>query len=270
MKSLNGRELAGFIKERQAKQVRQLVQAHNIRPTLAIVAASDNPTIVTYINLKKKYGADIGIEVKEYHVAQEEMATTIEFLNADPEIHGIIVQLPLADSLKTDEILELVAPEKDVDGLTNVSPFDAATPMAINWLLTGYNIDLSGKSICIVGNGRLVGAPLNRLWTNSSLKPIVVDLDTPNKNEIIVNADIIVTAVGKPGIITADLVKPEAVVVDAGVASENGVLKGDVTDDVFEREDITITPKIGGVGPLTVCALFDNVIRAAYEVSAKQ
>jgi methylenetetrahydrofolate dehydrogenase (NADP+)/methenyltetrahydrofolate cyclohydrolase len=269
MKSLNGSELAGFIKERQAKQVRQLVQAHDIQPTLAIVAASDNPTIVTYVNLKKKYGFDINVEVKEYHVAQEEIATTIEFLNVDPEIHGIIVQLPLADPSKTEEVLELVSPEKDVDGLTSSSPFDAATPMAINWLLTGYNIDLAGKSICIVGNGRLVGAPLNRMWINSNLQPIVVDSNTPNKDEVIANADVIVTAVGKPGIITADLVKLDAVVVDAGVASENGVLKGDVTDDVYEREDVTMTPKKGGVGPLTVCALFDNVIRAAYAVSTK-
>jgi methylenetetrahydrofolate dehydrogenase (NADP+)/methenyltetrahydrofolate cyclohydrolase len=269
MKSLNGSELAGFIKERQAKQVRQLVQAHDIQPTLAIVAASDNPTIVTYINLKKKYGADINIEVKEYHVAQDEIATTIKFLNNDPEIHGIIVQLPLSDTSKTEEILELVAPEKDVDGLTGSSSFDAATPMAINWLLTGYNIDLAGKSICIVGNGRLVGAPLSKMWHNSGLKPTVVDSNTANKDDVIANADVIVTAVGKPGIITSDLVKLDAIVVDAGVASENGVLKGDVTDDVYERKDVTMTPKKGGVGPLTVCALFDNVIRAAYAVSTK-
>jgi methylenetetrahydrofolate dehydrogenase (NADP+)/methenyltetrahydrofolate cyclohydrolase len=269
VKSLNGSELAGFIKERQAKQVRQLVQAHNIHPTLAIVAASDNPTIVTYINLKKKYGADINIEVKEYHVAQDEVTATIDFLNKDPEIHGIIVQLPLADTANTEEIIERVAPEKDVDGLTSTSQFDAATPMAINWLLTGYNIGLTGKAICIVGNGRLVGAPLNKMWQNSGLQPVVVDANTPNKDDVIANADIIVTAVGKPSIITSDLVKLDAVVVDAGVASENGVLKGDVSDDVYEREDITMTPKKGGVGPLTVCALFDNVIRAAYAVSTK-
>lgn len=269
MKQLLGSELAGFIKERQAKQVRQLVQAHDIQPTLAIVAASDNPIITTYVNLKKKYGADINIEVKEYHVAQNEIASTIEFLNKDTEIHGIIVQLPLADPSKTDEVLELVTPEKDVDGLTTNSPFDAATPMAINWLLTGYNIDLNGKTICIVGNGRLVGAPLNKMWVNSGLTPVVVDSSTPNKNEEIANADVIVTAVGKPGIITSDLVKLDAVVVDAGVASENGVLKGDVVDEVYEREDVTMTPKKGGVGPLTVCALFDNVIRAAYAVSTK-
>lgn len=265
MKQLFGSELAGFIKERQAKQVRQLKQAHGVAPKLAIVAASDNPTITTYINLKKKYGADIGIEVEEYHVSDEEIVPLIGRLNTNDTVHGIIVQLPLKDAAQTETVVQSVNPVKDVDGLHADSLFDAATPMAINWLLTGYNIDLPGKNICIVGNGRLVGAPLHKMWTNSGLQPIVVDTKTENKEEIIASADIIVTAVGKPNLITSDLVKQGAVVVDAGVASEKGVLKGDVADEVYDRDDITITPKKGGVGPLTVCALFDNVIRSAYK-----
>ena len=263
MKYLLGSELAGFIKERQAKQVRQLRQGNGVAPKLAIVAASDSPTITTYINLKKKYGSDIGVEVEEHHVSQNGILHTIDALNTDTTVHGIIVQLPLNDVTQTDEVLAKVSIAKDVDGLTNGSKFDAATPMAINWLLAGYNIDLLGKNICIVGNGRLVGAPLHTMWQHSGLHTTVVDADTVDKEAIIANADIIVTAVGKPGIISADLVKLGAVVVDAGVASEKGVLKGDVADDVYDRDDITITPTKGGVGPLTVCALFDNVIRAA-------
>jgi methylenetetrahydrofolate dehydrogenase (NADP+)/methenyltetrahydrofolate cyclohydrolase len=264
MKELFGSELAGFIKERQAKQVRQLKQSYGISPKLAIVASSDNPTITTYVSLKKRYGADIGIDVEEYFVSQDDLGSTIESLNSDNSVNGIIVQLPLQDSSQTDIILQKVLAEKDVDGLTMNSPFDAATPMAINWLLNGYNVELNAKNIVIVGNGKLVGSPLNIMWSKSGLKPIVIDESTSNKDEIIANADIIVTAVGKPGIITSDLVKYGAVVVDAGVASEKGVLKGDVNDDVYTRDDITITPKKGGVGPLTVCALFDNVIRSAY------
>lgn len=265
MKYLLGSELAGFIKERQAKQVRQLAQAHKIQPKLAIVAASNNPTITTYVNLKKKYGADIGVLVDEYATKKEEIFSLIQTLNADITIHGIIVQLPLDDATITEEVLQSVSPKKDVDGLTQNSPFDAATPMAISWLLAGYNVTLTGQSICIVGNGRLVGAPLHTMWQNSGLHPNVIDENTAKKEEIIASADVIVTAVGKPGIIQANIVKHGAVVVDAGVASEKGVLKGDVADDVFERQDITITPKKGGVGPLTVCALFDNVIRATYK-----
>lgn len=264
MKELLGSELAGFIKERQAKQVRQLKQAYKIMPKLAIVASSDNPTITTYVSLKKRYGDDIGIGVDEYFIGQNELADKIIELNNDESVHGIIVQLPLQDTTQTESILQTVIPNKDVDGLTTNSPFDAATPMAINWLLNGYNVELNSKQIVIVGNGKLVGSPLNIMWTKSGLNPIVIDESTNNKDEVISSADIIVTAVGKPGIITSDLVKYGAVVVDAGVASEKGVLKGDVADEVYGRDDITITPKKGGVGPLTVCALFDNIIRAAY------
>ena len=264
MKYLIGSELAGFIKERQAKQVRQLLQAHAVRPKLAIVAASDNPTIKTYVNLKKRYGADIGILVEEHIETAATIVRKIDSLNRDDSVHGIIVQLPLDDVTITEEVLQSVDTKKDVDGLTKKSAFDAATPMAINWLLNGYNIELKNKSIVIVGNGRLVGAPLNTMWLNSGLKPITVDEATENKEVQITSADIIVTAVGKPSLISADIVKYGAVVVDAGVASEKGVLKGDVADDVFEREDVIITPKKGGVGPLTVCALFDNVIRSAF------
>lgn len=269
MKYLLGSELAGFIKERQAKQVRQLVQAYAVQPKLAIVAASDNPTIKTYVNLKKRYGADTGIKVEEHIETANTIIGKINSLNADDSVHGIIVQLPLDDVTITEEVLQSVAINKDVDGLTIHSAFDAATPMAINWLLTGYNVDLRGKSIVIVGNGRLVGAPLNKMWINSGLQPVIIDSETPKKDEHIARADIIVTAVGRPNLITSALVKNGAVVVDAGVASEKGVLKGDVADDVFERQDITITPKKGGVGPLTVCALFDNLIRAAYKTAQK-
>ncbi len=264
MKYLLGSELAGFIKERQAKQVRQLLQQYKIQPKLAIVTASDNHTIKTYVNLKKRYGSDISVLVEEYSVEQATIINQIEDLNNDDSVHGIIVQLPLKDTTTTEEVLQSVDTKKDVDGLTNNSAFDAATPVAINWLLSGYNIELKNKKIVIVGNGRLVGAPLNAMWLNSDLQPIVLDSETAKKEEHIATADIIVTAVGKPSLITSELVKQGAVVVDAGVASEKGVLKGDVAEDVFEREDITITPKKGGVGPLTVCALFDNVIRSAF------
>lgn len=263
MKQLIGSELAGFIKERQAKQMRQLL-ANKKHPKLAIVASSNNPTIATYINLKKKYGADIGILVEDYFVKDEQLVKTIASLNADNTVTGIIVQLPLNDSAKTDEILALVDINKDVDGLAPNSLYDPATPMAINWLLSGYNIDLKAKNIVIVGNGKLVGAPLNKMWQASGLNCQVLDKQTDNKDSIIVQADVVVTAVGKPGIITSNIIKTGAVLIDAGVASEKGVLKGDVADDVYDRDDIIITPKKGGVGPLTVCALFDNVIRASF------
>lgn len=262
MAQLNGQDLRGFIKERQAKQVRQLKQQYKLQPKLAIISACDNPTITTYVNLKKKYGSDIGIDVDYYAVKQQDLAATIDSLNKDNSVTGIIVQLPLQDKSQTNEIIALVDKFKDVDGLSSDPIYDAATPMAINWLLAGYGIDLKGKNLCIIGYGKLVGEPLNKIWQKSGFKASIIDIDTKNRDEIIMAADVIVTAVGKPGLLKSSQVKKGAVVVDAGVASEKGILKGDAEDAIYLRDDVTITPKKGGVGPLTVSALFDNVIRA--------
>lgn len=263
MRSLNGLELVEFIKERQAKQVRALRQAHGIHPKLAIVRTNPDPVVDSYMKLKQTYGSDILVEVDVLTVDQAEAIVTIQQLNDDPAVHGIIVQIPLADSSKTDEILNTVAAAKDVDGLSEHAVLDAATPLAINWLLAGYNVELRGKNIVIVGHGRLVGKPLAKLWQNSGLNPIVTDKNTPNIQETLREADVLVTATGVPGLITKTMVKSNAVIVDAGVATDTNGLVGDVAASVRELPDITITPEKGGVGPLTVCALFDNVIRAA-------
>jgi methylenetetrahydrofolate dehydrogenase (NADP+)/methenyltetrahydrofolate cyclohydrolase len=263
MKLLNGSELAGFIKERQAKQVRALRQAHGVFPKLAIIRTGDNPVIDTYVRLKKAYGEDILIDVDVHQVVQSEVKDLISSLNADSSVHGIILQLPIEDPAQTDELVNLVAPEKDVDALGANSNFDPATPMAINWLLAGYNVTLPGKKIVIVGAGRLVGAPLAKMWRNSGLEITTVDEPAEDLGAILREAEVIVTATGVPGLIKSDMIGPDVVLVDAGTASEGGKIVGDVAPEVRERHDITITPEKGGVGPLTVAALFDNVIRAA-------
>lgn len=265
MKELNGAELAGFIKERQARQVRNLCQKHKIRPKLAIVQTKDDPVINNYVSLKKRYAGDILIEVEEFLVPQGKAAETIKTLNGDLAVHGIIVQLPLEDVSETDALTNLVAAEKDVDALGEKAVFDPATPMAINWLLAGYNIELTNKNIVIVGQGKLVGAPLAKMWRDSGLQVEVLNAKTPEADFLnaIQNAQIIVTGTGVPGVIKSEMVSPDTVIVDAGVATEEGKLVGDLADEVRQRDDITMTPQKGGVGPLTVCALFDNVIRAA-------
>lgn len=262
-KILNGAELAEFIKERQIKQVRGLRQANDIAPKLAIIVTVEHPAISTYVRMKKRYGADILIDVEVHTVAQPELPALIETLNQDSSVHGIIVQLPLADPGETDAILNLVAPEKDVDALGERSPFEPATPMAIRWLLAGYNIELAGKKIVLVGRGKLVGAPLERIFIEEGYDVTVIDRDTADIAAAFADAEVIVTATGQPGIITSVMIPPHAVVVDAGVAGEEGKTVGDLADDVRERIDLTITPEKGGVGPLTICALFDNVLRAA-------
>lgn len=264
MKVLNGSELAGFIKERQAHQVRGLRQSLHVAPKLAIVITINHPAITTYVRMKQRYGAEILVDVEVYRVKQSEARALIVTLNADETVHGIIVQLPLADPSETDAICNLVAPEKDVDGLGKNATLDPATPLAILWLLAGYNVELGqGKKIVLVGRGKLVGAPLERMLQASSYDVAVVDSSTADSATVIREADVLITATGQPGLITADMIKEKAVVVDAGVAGEEGKTVGDLADNVYERDDLTITPKKGGVGPLTICALFDNVIRAA-------
>ncbi|MGH7196127.1 MAG: tetrahydrofolate dehydrogenase/cyclohydrolase catalytic domain-containing protein [Candidatus Saccharimonadales bacterium] len=263
MKLLNGSELAGYIKQRQAHEVRGLRQAHQVRPKLAIVLTVELAAIETYMRMKSRYGADILIDVEIHRVAQNDAAATIKTLNDDASVHGIIVQLPLADPAQTEAIVNLVVAAKDVDGLGAGTTFEPATPMAILWLLAGYNIDLPGKKIALVGRGKLVGAPLERIFTESDYEVTVVDRKTTNVKAVLIEADIVITATGNPGLIKPDMLKQNAVVVDAGVAGEQGKTVGDLDPQVYQRDDLTITPTKGGVGPLTVCALFENVIRAA-------
>lgn len=267
MKILDGSELAGYIKERQLKQVRGLRQSWRVIPRLAIMRSGENEVIDTYVNLKTEYGEDINVVVDVYNLPETELLQKIKQLNNDGNVHGIIVQLPLTDNSMVDELLNAVSPEKDVDGLGKNSIFTPATAMAIDWLLVGYNIDLQYKKIAIVGNGRLVGAPLAKLWNKDWYDVTVYDSKTKNLAEELNQADLIVSATGVPGLITADMVKNGAVVVDAGTTSEHGKIVGDVASGVRERQDITITPKVGGVGPLTIAALFDNVIAAARKVA---
>lgn len=259
MKILNGSELAGFIKERQAHQVATMKK----KPTLLILRDNDDPVINKYVTLKQHYGEDIGIKVTDY-VANSTDTLQKEIIRAsnDSTISGIIIQLPLTDKTQTDALCNLIAPEKDVDGLGIHSHYDSATATAILWLLAGYDINLNDKKIALVGHGKLVGKPLEKMLTNSHYQITVFHKgdDLTKLNQY----DIIITATGVPGLISSSLVKPGAVLVDAGTASEDGVIKGDASDDLRARTDLTaITPLKGGVGPLTVTCLFEHVIQAA-------
>jgi bifunctional protein folD len=275
MRFLNGAELRDFIKERQAKQVRALRQSWRVFPKLVIFYSSKSPVTETYMRLKEKYGEDILIEVERRKVDVELMKEEIQKANLDENVHGIIVQLPLENKSgeklsknETEAILSEISKEKDVDGL-NGSDFIPATAQAINWLLAGYNISLEGKKVAIVGQGRLVGAPLSKMFEKSGV--MVSKFDEFNNEEMVKTLkdfDVVITAVGKPGLITSETLKSKAVVVDAGTASEGGEIKGDVSDEVRKnRKDLTITPIKGGVGPLTVASLIDNVIIAARKVA---
>lgn len=258
MKSLNGAEIAGYMKENQAHLVRSL-KSRKIQPKLVIIRDSQNPVIEKYVQLKQHYGADIGVIVEDW--LRSDLTAAITEANQDPNTHGIIVQLPLTDPSQTDAITAKIDPTKDVDGLTGGEIFDSATATAINWLLAGYDIDLSRLKIALVGRGRLIGGPLAKMWRNSGYD--VTSFVKGDDLSQLKNYDLIVTATGVPHLIKSSMIKPGAVVVDGGTASEGGVLVGDIDDEIRSRTDLTaITPKIGGVGPLTVTALFEHVLMA--------
>ncbi len=260
MKFLNGSELAGFIKERHARQIVQL-RRQGVNPRLAIVQTKDDPVINTYVKLKQQYGFDIGVEVEVYKIEQSETKEILNKLSTSNKTHGIIVQLPLNNPSETEEIVNLVPPAKDVDALGKNSDFQPATPMAILWLLSGHNIELAGKHILLVGRGRLVGAPLEKIFKAAGYKLLIAEKND-NLKAMTAESDLIITATSSPGVLTSEMIQPGTVVVDAGVAGEEGKTVGDVEPAVYERNDIVITPKKGGVGPLTVCALFENLLLA--------
>lgn len=273
VKVLDGRELAGFIKERQFHFVKAL-RSQKKYPKLVILRDSDNPVITKYVELKKRYGEDIGVEVVDEFVKSgevEDLKNAIKKANDDKSVSAMIVQLPIIEKDKTDEIVNEIKAEKDVDGLANYDDrenervFDSATATAINWLLAGHNIELKDKKIAIVGRGKLVGAPLIRMWTNSNYEIEVFHRGSDFSK--LKDFDVVVTATGNPHLITSEMIKPGAIIVDAGTASEGGHLVGDISDEIRAREDLTaITPKIGGVGPLTVSVLFEDVLNACSRV----
>lgn len=259
-KILSGRELVGFIKERQAK----IVKGMKIKPKLVIIRDSNNPVILKYVELKKKYGKDIGVEVEEMDfggLKKEEMKKKIKEIGENKKVSGVIVQLPLIKREWEEEILAEINPAQDVDGL-NKGDFFSATATAIDWLLAGYNIDLKGRKIALVGKGRLVGAPLLEMWEMRGLDIAVFRRGSDLSK--LKNYDIIISATGVPGLIKAEMITKGAVVIDAGTASEKGVIVGDIEKKLRERTDLkAITPLVGGVGPLTVAVLFEWVIEAS-------
>ncbi|HRV75867.1 MAG: bifunctional 5,10-methylenetetrahydrofolate dehydrogenase/5,10-methenyltetrahydrofolate cyclohydrolase [Candidatus Nomurabacteria bacterium] len=264
MKFLKGSELVEYISERQAKQIRGLVQSKSIQPKLAIINTNPNhKPSQKYLELKKARGEELGITVDIHQIVESVAEEKIKELAKNKSVHGIILQLPLEDPTLTDELTNLIPPEKDVDGLNKNSLVEPATVGAILWLLAGYNIDLKDKDILIIGQGKLVGLPLLKTLKDQNLSVKTLDeTNSPEElKEFIQNSDIIITATGSPGLIKSEMIKDNQVIIDAGTSEDGGVLKGDLDPEVYNSKlDIKITPSIGGVGPLTISYLYENLL----------
>ncbi len=266
---LHGRDLADYLKRRHAEQIKAL----GFTPKLAIVMSAEaNAATRMYVkSTKTRYSQDIGavVEVHETAGDTKEVENFIHKLNQRADVNGIIVQLPFA-GLDLDRGLSSVDPFKDIDGLHPKSQFDPATPKAILWLLSSYGVEWQDKTVTVVGQGRVVGKPLADMLENSQAQVIRCDKTTVNLKEETLKADIIVTAAGVPSLIKADMVRPGSVIVDAGTTEMGGNLVGDVDHALYDDETLKITPNPGGVGPLTVAALFDNLLLAATKANPRE
>ena len=257
MQRLDGREVADYLKQRHAGQVARFKPV----PRLAIVREGATPATDMFLRVKQRYGQEIGVPVDLYTESPETLMARIQLLNDDAGVTGINVELPLATAPQLSaEALQAVALPKDIEGLAPGSTFEVVTPKAILWLLAAYNIDVAGCTVVIVGQGKLVGEPLARRLEASGIKVIRLDDTAADMTQQVLQGDIVVAATGQPGLITAAMLKPGAIVVDAGAPAS------DLAPDVAGRTDITVTPNPGGVGPMTVAALFDNLLIAAQTV----
>ena len=276
---LDGKATSAQIRSEVAERV-QALSGKGIIPGLAAVLVGDDAASRIYVGQKHKASADVGIRSEQVdlpaYVTEHELLATIRRLNRDPEIHGIIVQLPLPDHLPELDIQRAILPEKDVDGLhpSNIGMmvrrgpcFLPATPYGIVELLLRCDVPLEGAEVTIVGYGELVGAPLSVMLTQNSVRGNATvtstHIRTLDLRAHTLRADILVAAAGVPQLIGADMVKPGATVVDVGVHRTEHGLVGDVRFDEVAEVAGAISPVPGGVGPMTVAMLLVNTVQAA-------
>jgi methylenetetrahydrofolate dehydrogenase (NADP+)/methenyltetrahydrofolate cyclohydrolase len=276
MKILDGKALSDKIKQEVKVEVEQL-QNSNITPGLAVILVGADPASAAYVQMKSKACKKAGIysivhEMPEV-ISQEKILEIITMMNDNPNIDGILVQLPLPKHIDTTAILEAVAPQKDVDGFhafnagrvtLGLDGFIPATPYGVMELLKEYNIDPQGKDVCVVGASNIVGKPMGTLLLNANATVTTCHIHTKDLKAHTLQADIICVGVGVVNLITEDMVKEGAIIIDIGINRlDDGRLVGDVDYENVSSKCSYITPVPGGVGPMTIAMLLKNTIKAA-------
>lgn len=262
-------------------EIKQEVKKYLIKPCLAVIQIGEDAATDSYVKSKEKACNETGIYFKllkyDENVLETEIVNKIIELNNDDYVNGIILQLPIPSYLNTYKLTNLISKSKDVDGLTDSSiakfyndrkGFLPCTPKGILYLLKYYNIELAGKNVVVVGRGKLVGKPIANLLINEDCTVTVCHSKTVDLKSFTKNADIIITATGIKDLITEDMIKDGVVIVDAGIVRVDNKLYGDVDYEKVSKKASFITPVPGGVGPLTVAMLLQNVI-LSYEKSNK-
>ncbi len=273
---IDGKALSAKLKANLKIKVEELKDG-GVNPCLAVIIVGDNPASKVYVNNKKKSCAELGIKSLEYalpeETTEEELLKIIDELNEDKEVDGILCQLPLPKHICEKNVINAISPEKDVDAFhpENVGhimigdyTFLPCTPAGVMEMLKEYEIQVSGKNCVVVGRSNIVGKPMTMLLLKENATVTVCHSRTPDISEFTKKADILVSAVGKPGLITADMVKENAVVIDVAINRlESGKLCGDVDFENVKEKASYITPVPGGVGPMTIATLMKNTVTSA-------
>jgi methylenetetrahydrofolate dehydrogenase (NADP+)/methenyltetrahydrofolate cyclohydrolase len=277
MQILDGKALSNKIKQKVKQDVEVLQQQKEITPGLAVILVGSDPASAAYVNMKSRACKEAGIYSIVHEmpqtISQENILEIISMMNDNPNIDGILVQLPLPSHIDTTAILEAIDPAKDVDGFhpynvgrvtAGLDGFIPATPYGVMELFKEYNIDLKGKDVCVVGASNIVGKPLATLLLNANATIDVCHIYTKDLKAHTLRADIICVGVGVVDLIKEDMVKDGAIIIDIGINRlESGKLVGDVDFEKVSSKCSYITPVPGGVGPMTIAMLLQNTITAA-------
>lgn len=278
-----GKELAKNIRLKLKDEVIELKNA-DINPKLAVIMVGDDKASKVYVRNKSRACEEVGIEYEEYilpsSTKMEELLEVIEKLNNDETVHGILVQSPLPEGLDANVAFRAISPKKDVDGFNpinvgklslNQDCFVSCTPYGIIKMLEAYNIQAEGAHAVIIGRSNIVGKPLAQCLLNKNATVTICHSKTKNLKEITKQADILIAAIGKAKFVTKDMVKEGAVVIDVGInRMDDGKLLGDTDFENIKDKVSYITPVPGGVGPMTIAMLMNNVIKAAKEQSKEK
>lgn len=272
---IDGKLVSAVVKERVANEVKELNQK-GISVCLAVILVGSDPASQIYVANKKKACEQLGVISKEYLLpettTQDEILALVNELNNDKTVNGILCQLPLPRGLDEKAVIAAISPEKDVDAFHPVNvgkimigdyDFLPCTPAGVMEMLSFYNIDVCGKECVVIGRSNIVGKPMGMLLLHKNGTVTICHSRTKNLAEVTRRADILVAAVGKAKFVTADMVKPGAVVIDVGMNREGGKLCGDVDFDAVSQKASYITPVPGGVGPMTIATLMQNTLTAA-------
>ena len=284
-KIIDGKLISEQIKKEIAAEVADMIDHGKDAPHLAAVIVGEDGASQTYVASKEKACHSVGMTSSVYRLpartTEEELLQTVEFLNNDPEIDGYIIQLPLPKHIDEDKIINAIKPSKDVDGFTSINVgrlqlglpcFVPATPNGIMELIKRSGIETVGKDVVVLGRSNIVGTPMAILMSRKGIDSTVTLCHSKTKNlpDICRRADILVDAIGKQGFVTADMVKPGAVVIDVGIhriedpnSPKGYKIMGDVDFEEVAKVASAITPVPGGVGPMTIVSLLQNTLKAA-------